>query len=171
MAASAPDPGTVIYLKDWLTLAALILGPVIAVMWTLAHQDSREKKAAQQRLFVTLMAHRKSIPLSPEWAQSLNLIDVIYADYPKVVAKWHSLYDVVCTSPLNEAKFQHGSLELMSEIAKALGYKSLQQTDIDKFYVPEAHSKQAGRIYEVQTELLRVLKASKSMSEPKDDKS
>jgi len=115
------------------------------------------------------MGHRKSIPISLEWAQSLNVIDVIYADHPKVVGKWHELYDIVCTNPLNEAKFQHAVLEMMSEMAKVLGYRSLQQTDIDKFYVPETHAQQASRNFDVQTEFLRVLKASKSMSQGKDN--
>ena len=54
-------------------------------------------------------------------------------------------------------------------MAKALGYKDLQQTDIDKFYVPEQHSQNAQRVFEVQTEFLRVLKASKNMGEGKDE--
>ncbi len=127
-----------------------------------------EKRAAKQRLFVTLMGNRRSIPISLEWVQSLNVIDVIYADHPKVVAHWHTLYDILCTAPLNEEKVQHSRLELLSAMAQVLGYKALQQTDIDKFYVPDAHAQQANRFYEVQTEFLRVLKASKNMSEGKD---
>jgi hypothetical protein len=169
MAAPAPDPGTIIYAKDWLTLVALLLGPICAVVVTLWHQSRTEKRAAKQGLFLRLMSHRKSIPISQEWVQGLNLIDVVYADHPKVVGLWHQMYDVFHTPPLNEEKVQHARLELLSAMAKALGYKALQQTDIDKFYVPQAHSDQAGRIYEVQSEFLRVLKASKNMGEGKDE--
>jgi hypothetical protein len=155
--------------KDYATVIALFVGPICAVGFTLCHQVRRDKRAAKERLFVLLMGHRKSIPISPEWAQSLNVIDVIYADHPKIVGLWHTLYDVLSTTPLNEAKLQYSLLEMLSAMANALGYKALQQTDIDKFYVPDAHAQQASRVFEVQTEFLRVLKASKNMSEGKED--
>ncbi|MBN9588295.1 MAG: hypothetical protein BGN85_05570 [Alphaproteobacteria bacterium 64-11] len=168
MSASAPvDPGTIMYTKDWLTLIALVLGPILAVAWTLHHQDRKERRSAKERLFIQLMAHRKSIPISLEWAQALNVIDVVYADHPKVVERWHDLYDTLCTTNPPDSRVQHERLELLSEMAKALGYGGLQQTDIDKFYVPDAHAQQAARAFEVQTEFLRVLKASKNMAEGK----
>ena len=163
------EPAT-IYLKDWLTLAALLAGPVIAVWWTLFHQDRKERRAAKERLFITLMAHRRSNPISKEWAQALNVIDVVYADDASIVAKWHSLYMVLNTAPLNYNNFLHGHLELLSEMARVLGYKNIQQTDIDKFYVPDVHTKQAEKQAETQTELLRVLKSSHSFSRSTDGK-
>jgi hypothetical protein len=158
---------TILGLKvvEFLTLVALISGPVVAVIITLWYQARVEKRRAKERLFVTLMSHRRSIPIAPEWVQALNVIDVVYADHPKVVGKWHELFDVLNLVPYNQARMTHVSLEMMSEMAKVLGYKDLQQTDIDKFYVPEAHSGQAARNLEVQTEFLRVLKASKNMAE------
>ena len=169
MAAAPPDPGTVIYMKDWLTLAALLLGPVCAVGITLWHQNRVEKRSAKRKLFVALMAHRKSIPIATEWAQSLNIIDVVFADNPKVVGLYHTLYNVLTTPPLDMVKLQHSRLELLSAMAASLGYKALQQTDIDKFYVPQAHTDQAGRQGDLQTEFLRVLKASKSFSKAADE--
>src|ERR1051325_3654112 len=159
------NPDT-IYLKDWLTLIALLLGPLLAVWWTLWYQARMERRNIKFRHFITLMGHRKSIPISPDWALALNLIDVVYADDPRIVAKWHALYEVLCTKPLDETKFQHASLELMSAIARSLGFSELEQTDIDKFYVPDQHAAQASRNFEVQTEALRVLKASKSFGDP-----
>ena len=170
MAVPAPDPGTIIYLKDWLTIGALLLGPVFAVGWTLWHQDSKERHAAKMRLFIQLMAHRKSIPISQNWAQTLNVIDVVFADSPKVVAKWHLLYAVMDTKPqMNMQAFQHASLELMSEMAKELGYKEIQQTDIDKFYVPDQHAKEATRKYRIEMQLLRVLRRSRSFLDERPD--
>jgi len=60
-------------LKDILTLVALVLGPLLAVWWTLRHEDHKQKRAAKERLFLTLMAHRKSNPPAADWANSLNL--------------------------------------------------------------------------------------------------
>jgi hypothetical protein len=120
-------------MKDVITIIALIVGPVAAVCITLWHQRRTEKRAAKERLFTNRMAHRRSWPPTPEWVNALNLIDVVYADNPTIVRKWHALYDILIQGPLNVARFNHQYLELLSSMATSLGYRSLQQTDIDKF--------------------------------------
>ena len=165
--AHAPiDPGTILYVKDWLTLVALLLGPIIAVLITLWHQDRFMRRSAKQRLFAALMASRKSRPPTADWTNGVNLIDVVFADDHAVVQKWHDLYIILETKPWNQTRYNHGVLELLFEMAKALGYKNLKQTDIDKFYSPVAHGNQATRQDQMQDEFLRVLRASKNFSEP-----
>lgn len=151
-------------LVDVLTIVALITGPIVAVLITLWHQDRKQKVDARQRLFITLMAHRKSFPISRDWAQALNLIDVVFSGHPKVVAAWHSFYDYIHVKPMDNKQFEHRHVELLSEMAQVLGYNDLKQTDIDKFYNPQAHGDESARNYEIQTELLRVLKNSRSFS-------
>ena len=68
------------------TIIALIVGPVAAVCITLWYQRRTEKRAAKERLFMTLMAHRRSFPPPPDWTNALNLIDVVYADSPIIVS-------------------------------------------------------------------------------------
>jgi hypothetical protein len=48
-------------------------------------------------------------------------------------------------------------------MATVLGYRRLRQTDIDRFYAPQAHGTQAALTQELQTEFLRVLKATHSL--------
>jgi Family of unknown function (DUF6680) len=146
-----------------ITVIALVAGPVIAVAITLWHQRRAEKRTAKERLFMTLMAHRKSFSPAPDWTNSLNLIDVVYADNPKIVGQWHSLYDILIQTPINMQRYSYQYLELLSEMAKSLGYRSIQQTDIDKFYTPQAYGDQAVTNAEIQKELLRVLKATASV--------
>jgi hypothetical protein len=156
--------------KDWITVAALITGPVAAVIITLWYQNRSQKYAAKERLFLTLMAHRRSNPPTFDWASSLNLIDVVFADSVAVVEKWHDLYNIVIQVPVNWGQWNHTYIELLSEMATVLNYRRLRQTDIDRYYAPEAHSKQAVLIQDVQTELLRVLKATQSLrAMPIDD--
>src|SRR5262249_36683277 len=112
---------------------------------------------------MTLMAHRKSLSPAPDWTNSLNLIDVVYADSPKIVGQWHSFYDILIQTPLNMKRFNHLYIKLLSEMATSFGYRSIQQTDIDKFYTPQAYGDQAVTNAEIQKELLRVLKATASI--------
>lgn len=59
------DPAT-FYVKDYVTIFALAFGPIAAVVITLWHQHRAEKRGAKLRLFVNLMAHRKSFPIHLE---------------------------------------------------------------------------------------------------------
>ena len=164
------DPAT-IYLKDWLTLVALLLGPVAAVAVTLWYQRRSEKRAAKHKLFVTLMAHRKSSHSpDPEWATALNLIDVVFHDDQDVVALWHTCYDILEQRQAGTPRWVHAHLKLLAAMAKALGYKSLTETDIDKFYIPQGQADLKNRQAEAQNEFLRVLKASHSFSRSGDGK-
>jgi hypothetical protein len=167
MAGGTPDPGSIIYLKDWLTLGALLLGPILAVWWTLNHQKRAEKRNAKERLFMTLMAHRKSPP-NLEWATALNLIDVVYSNYPNIVALWHSMYEIASQGQAGGERWNHVHLSMLSKMATVLGYKGLEQTDIDKFYFPQAQADLDKRQQDVATEFLRALKASKNFSEGND---
>src|SRR2546427_6358352 len=102
------------------------------------------------------MALRISYPISYDWANSLNLIDVVFGDCPNVVDQWHQYYTLLHTQTANFEERNHKYLELMSAMAAELGFRRLQQTDIDKFYTPQAHGDQAFLNWQCQTEWLRV---------------
>lgn len=142
---------------DIINIAAILLSPVVAVAVTLWWQGRKEKRDAKRRLFVTLMQSRKASPPTHDWVNALNLIDVVYADCPRVVALWHELYDLFHNPARTQAQ-DHKQLELLSEMAKVLGFRRLQQTDIDKFYSPQAHVDQLIVNAQCQSEWLRVLR-------------
>jgi hypothetical protein len=151
--------------KDWITVAALILGPVVAVIITLWFQKRSEKQTAKQRLFAALMSQRVPNPPTSDWVNGLNLIDVVFQDDRSVVDKWHELFDSMNHSPsqLNNQRIGHLRIELLSEMAVSLGYNRLSQTDIDRFYKPQAMGDEAAAQMELRTELVRVLKDTKSL--------
>ena len=144
--------------KDIISIMAILLGPVTAVSVTLWWQQRKEKRERKLNLFTVLMAHRRSLVPTNEWVSALNLIDVVFADHPKVVALWHDLYVLLYTYPQQEQAKAHKYLELLSAMATALGFPNLQQTDIDKFYIPQVHLDSVAAQAELQGELLRVLK-------------
>ena len=149
--------------KDWLTIIAIVISPFVASWLTLVWQDRKEKRDARVRLFTTLMAYRKSYPISREWAGALNLIDVVFADYPQVISRWHELYDLLHANSVGGERRVHKHLELLSEMASSLGYKRLKVTDIDKFYIPEIHGLEVDLNTACQQEWYRVLKNTNNM--------
>ncbi len=143
--------------RDMIAIAAILLGPVTAVSITLWSQRRKEKRDAKMRLFIALMSHRHPAPITPEWVTSLNLIDVVFADHTRVVELWHQFYDLLLTSPVNQQAATHKNLELLSEMAKVLGFRRLQQVDIDKYYYPQGYEDQQKAQAQMETQWLRVL--------------
>jgi hypothetical protein len=69
---------------------------------------------------------------------------------PRIVQLWHQLYDILCAQPFNNQTFGHKYIDLLSAMATSLGYRTLTQTDIDKFYAPQAIGNQATISLETQ---------------------
>ncbi|HLD18572.1 MAG TPA: DUF6680 family protein [Candidatus Nanoarchaeia archaeon] len=155
-----------------MNIIAVIVGPIIAVIITLWYQSYKTKQDTKHRIFLTLMAHRKSNPPTFALVEVLNTLDVVFADKPKVTRLWHEYYDLLCTQPPNYQLWEHKYIDLLSEIAQSLGYKKLKQTDIEKFYTPVAHDTQAELNENIQKEFLRVLEntASFVVTKKEDDK-
>jgi hypothetical protein len=152
--------------ENFMEILAILISPAIAVAITLWYQTRKEKRERKDRLFQTLMVHRKAFPPTHDWVNGLNLIDVVFSDTPKVAALWHQYYSMLGSAKTdNEYRDRdHKYIELLSAMAQDLGYKNLQQTDIDKFYSPQAHQSQIAASNEIQTEFLRVLKNTQSIA-------
>jgi len=144
---------------DIINIIAVITGPIFAVVITLMWQQRKEKRDSKERLFLTLMAHRRTFPPPIEWVNSLNVTDVVFAEHPQVVQLWHQYYSSLTNPPANEnyQQREHTYLLMLSAIARALGYGRLEQTDIDKFYAPQVPPFLRALNYKCQTEWLRVL--------------
>src|ERR1017187_9002244 len=118
---------------------------------TLWWQQRKEKRSFQINVFSTLMMHRKANPPTADWVNCVNLIDVVFAENKDVLAKWHELYGILCIpAQIGTEIHQRTYIEMLSEMAKALGFNKLQQTDIDKFYSPQAYAVQAAAQQELQ---------------------
>jgi hypothetical protein len=144
---------------ETISIAAIFLGPIFAVAITLWWQRRKERQDAKLHLFLTLMAQRRSLPPTIDLVKALNLIDVVFADTPLVLEWWHKYFEHLSNPPSNQ-NFQpreHTYLTMLSAMARSLGYKKLEQTDIDKFYSPQAHVDQIQMNSQIQSELLRVL--------------
>lgn len=156
------DAPSVWTLKDIVTVSAIVIGPVVAVIITLAWQNRKEKRDAKIRVFSTLMAYRKSLTgiIKQEYVNSLNLIDVVFSDSPKVVGLWHEYFALLQRykpSPQELEGQSHKYIELMTAMAEELGFANLQQIDMEKFYTPIAHGLEAESNAALRAELLRVL--------------
>lgn len=156
--------------RDIISIIAILAGPVSAVCITLWWQQRKEKRDRKLTLFTSLMVRRRAFPPTLEWVNALNMIDVIFADHPKVVALWHELYTMFQNPTTTQAQ-GHKYLELLSEMAAALGFRHLQQTDIDKYYSPQVHRDYIDAQTKAQYHWLRVLENTERflVEKKKDD--
>ena len=150
-------------------ILAVAIIPIIVWFWGIKYQNRKAKRDAQLNLFLTLMANRKANPITKEWVDALNTIDVVFQENYKVRQAWREYLDSLnAQSPY----FQNNNaflLDLLSEMALALGYKNLKQTEIDRFYSPTYFGSQMSRQEILFQENLRVLMHSKSTSESFSD--
>jgi hypothetical protein len=142
---------------ELVNIFAILLSPVIAVLITLWYQRRKEKRDTKIKLFTTLMTYRKALPRNPELVNALNLIDVVFSDHPKVLKSWHNYYDLLNIQGANPEQWNYKLIDLMTEMAKVLGYNNLPQIQIDKYYEPISKMNQLQFEEAFRNELLRVL--------------
>src|SRR3989442_4134092 len=95
--ANMPKPGWF----EWLTIAAIVLGPVLALLAQRALDRIREKKKQRVGLYLVLMSTRAQ-PLSPAHVQALNSIDVVFNRRRKdkaIRAAWEKWFAHAVTPP------------------------------------------------------------------------
>ena len=149
-------------------VVAVALIPLVVWLAGNYYEKRRAKIEAKRNLFFTLMRNRKASMIHKDKVDAYNLIDVVFQDDRKVRNAWKDYLDALNPS---SPYFQNSNaflLDLLSEMAQSLGYKELKQTEIDRFYEPQAFVDEYNSNVLFRAEILRILKASKSFSESAD---
>jgi hypothetical protein len=148
----------------WLQFA-IVLSPVIAVIITIWFQKRQSKKGAKMRLFMELISTRDQLPIDYNYVLALNRIDVVFHEQKNILKLWHEYYDLL-SMPVSDNITQqaaHKRIEMFSAMANHLGYGSLQQIELQKYYQPKGHYNYYLQTAEIQQELLRVLKNTETL--------
>jgi len=149
-------------LKDYGELISITLIPFI-IWWLGSYfQDRKSKNEAKLNLFLSLMANRKSTPVSKEWVDALNKIDVVFQEDKNVRIAWRAYYKALNQYQPNYSSQNAYHLDLLAEMANSLGYRNLKQTEIDRYYTPQAFGNLLDNQDLLTKETLRVLSNSKA---------
>lgn len=136
------------------TIAALLVGPVLAVLVTRYIDDSRLKYSRRMDVFRTLMRTRRT-RLNPEHVEALNLVEIEFHGEDAVLSAWRSywnhLQEQTPQDPNLQEKFyinRDGLLtKLLHAMARSLKF-DIEQLDIfEGGYVPQGwfDDEQSGR--------------------------
>ena len=132
-------------INDYLTLAALIIIPIVAVVIAQWLQNRSEKRKDKMQIFKTLMTSR-IYGWTPDSVNALNVIDIVYSDDKKVREAWKDLNDKYrVTNPDQQhlKKIENAQYKLLEAMAISLGYKDkITWETIQNPYMPVGMAQQ-----------------------------
>ena len=67
--------------------------PIIVWVLGMKYQNRKAKQDAKMSVFLSLMANRRIDPISKEWVDSLNVIDVVFQDNANVRQAWKNYFE------------------------------------------------------------------------------
>lgn len=122
-----PSPITFlsIPLEAWLTIAAIIIGPVAALLIQKRLERFHAKEERRVKIFRDLMANRAG-RLSLPYVQSLNGIETEFYGETKVIERWRTLVDHLYTAhdPItdpNSLRWNDRTTELLGDLLYEMG--------------------------------------------------
>jgi hypothetical protein len=142
-------------IKDWVTVGAVLIGPILAVQAQKWVESIREKRERRLKLFRSLMSTRAE-RVSREHVQSLNQIDIEFYGVIRMGNRYQTRHEKAVTNawknynshlndrnfPTHEAWFKHGDdlfAKMLYEMSQALGY-DFDEVQIKRdAYRPDAH--------------------------------
>lgn len=131
--------------NDFLTLAALIIIPILAVIIAQWLQNRSEKRKDKMQIFKLLMTYR-IYGWTPDSVNALNIIDIVFSDDKKVRAAWKDLYDKYCVTNPDQhqlEKIKTAQYKLLEAMANSLGYKDkITWETIQNPYMPVGMAQQ-----------------------------
>jgi hypothetical protein len=113
---------------EWITISAIIIGPILAVQVQKLIEGYKEKNDRKLNIFKTLMATRGA-KVSFEHVRALNMIDTEFVGISKVTNAWKNYLDCLSTNYETETQLALWAekrdelfVNLLKEIANHLHY-------------------------------------------------
>jgi len=148
-----------------ITLLAVFLSPIMAVVITLWSQKRNAKRNAQMNLFMDLVSFRDHVPFPWQYSVALNRIDVVFHKQETILLRWHEYYDSLQHELKGNALVYSNEkkVALISEIAKHLGYRNIDQIFLQRYYQSKGSFDDFVNDAEIRKEFLRVLKSTETL--------
>ncbi len=124
-------------IRDWINIIAVLLSPIIAVVISLHLTKREEKRKEKMEVFKQLMVSR-AISGNYDYVRTLNSLDVVFADSPKVRQAWKELYNEYANSNSNNIAIISKRTKLIVSVAEDLGYSGKIEWNeiIENPYIP-----------------------------------
>ncbi|HTD93774.1 MAG TPA: DUF6680 family protein [Chitinophagaceae bacterium] len=153
------------FIKDFGAFIAALVSPIIAIGLTIWYQNRQARRTAKMNLFNDLVSFRNYIPLPWQYTVALNRIDIVFHKQAKIRQLWHEYYDLIELEQIEPTlgKVKEKKIALISEMAKHLGYKNIDQIFLQRYYQTQGHFDQFVSDVEIRKEMVRVLKSTETL--------
>jgi hypothetical protein len=154
-----------IKLEGWLTIAAVILGPVLAFAIQHWRDVRRETRSRKVKIFHQLLLTLK-VSMAPAHVDALNSIPLDFYSDKAIMESWREY-----TSHLNNSAMLKNNnrgwgekrfdllIELVYKMANSLGYNHLDKALLkDNIYVPQGYEDREEQFRQIRESLQQVLR-------------
>jgi hypothetical protein len=159
---------------EWITIAAIIIGPILAVQAQKLLEEIRHKKHRRRQLFHTLMSTRAT-RVSNEHVTALNMIDIEFygrkiigyrfqtSKEKSITNAWKNYNDHLSTPcppdqiPTWSNRSEQLFLKLLYQMSNSLGYDFDEVQLKRDCYRPRAHGNLEEDQYKLRLALLEVM--------------
>lgn len=154
------------------TIAAILLGPIAAVVVTRWMDDRSATRLRRYGVFRDLMRTRAA-KISPPHVDALNLVEIEFHQFPTVKSAWQRYMDNLFTTAPTDAGEQSNFfvrreqlfIKLVQEVAKTVGLKSVDITDVmTNNYYPQGWQNEQQEQQQVRQLLIQALSGTKPLS-------
>jgi hypothetical protein len=121
--------------NEWLTLAAIVLGPILAVGVTLWIEERRQTRGRQLHI-VRMLLMTRHMPADPQYNAAINLIPIEFNDQEKVMDAWRTYHERVRQTPSPEQVADHqkrvsaAQSGMIFQVMRSAGLTNLSEGDI-----------------------------------------
>jgi hypothetical protein len=159
-----------ISLESWLTIAAIITGPLAALLIQKRLEERRAKKNRKIKIYQDLMANRVS-RLSPAWVQALNGIETEFYGDTTVIEAWRVLVDHLNAPEAHESDQVKRWTDILTdrvndmlyEMGESLGYHFDKVTLKRNAYYPKGWGEIELEQHAVRKKFLEVLDGQRKL--------
>ena len=122
--------------RDWISIGAIIVSPLIAVWITMFVEKCRQRRHEQVELFKTLISQR-GMATTYTWLNAINSIPVIFYDKKKVIVALDCFLDAAKSTKSEDlTDLENKRIKLLEIMASSLGYDCIDWEKIRGPYVP-----------------------------------
>lgn len=155
-------------LVDYLTITAIVIGPIVSVQIQKFLEKSKETRKEKIQIFRTLMGTRGN-NLTKEHVQALNQIDLVFEDkkYQSVRLAWAEYLDNL-NQPFDDKNFSvwlHNNEDLLAnllyQMGLALGYNYDKVTIKRNSYTPIGYSNMDKENQSIRTGIIELLEGKR----------
>jgi hypothetical protein len=159
-----------IKLEGWLTIGAIILGPILAFVIQNERDKRREEKTRKRIIFQQLLLTLK-VPMAPRHVDALNSIPLEFYSNVTVMQAWREY-----SSHLNNKEMLRNNprgwgdrkyellITLAYEAGQSIGYAHIDKATLrDNIYVPQGYDDTEQQSADMRSSLLQVLRGQRAI--------